>query len=296
MKNSRVIAVFSILLAAGLLAPVNPSSAADSSIKVVAVGDIAYVANGAQNATAALSDALNPELILLLGDLAYNKGSKSEFKKKFIPSWGPVVKAQQTIAVPGNHEYKTSNANGYRSFIKSYGLPKTGNDLWSVKNIGEYTIIGLDSEGLGKGKNLNAKGKREKKFLTKALLQNNGRPTIVMWHRPRFSTGEHGDQTDVGVTTLWNMVAADTDVKLVLWGHDHDFETGEPTAPTGRKVPTMVIGTGGAKQRECTGATCIDFVFGVTALTLKAKSIDWEFRTTEESGAGKVRDSGTISW
>lgn len=274
----------------------NPSSAADSAIKVVAVGDIAYTVGGAQEATASLTQALDPSLLLLIGDLAYNKGSKSEFTKKFIPSWGPVVKAQQTIAVPGNHEYKTSNANGYRSFIKTYKLPKTGNDLWSVKKVGGYTIIGLDSEGLGKGANLNAKGKREKKFLKKALAQNNGRPTIVMWHRPRFSSGEHGDQKDVGVTTLWNIVSADTDVKLVLWGHDHNFETGQPTATTGRQVPTMVIGTGGAEQRDCTGTTCIANVFGVASLTLKPQSIDWEFRTTQESGTGKLRDSGTISW
>lgn len=296
MKNSRVIAVFSFLFTAALLAPANPSLAADTGIKVVAVGDIAYSVGGAQGATAALTDALDPQLLLLLGDLAYNKGSKSEFSKKFIPTWGPIVKAQQTIAVPGNHEYKTANANGYRNFIKTYSLPKTSNDLWSVKKVGSYTIIGLDSEGLSKGANLNAKGKREKKFLTKALSQNNGRPTIVMWHRPRFSTGEHGDQTDAGVTTLWNQVSADSDVKLVLWGHDHNFELAQPIASTGRAVSTMVIGTGGAEQRECSGSRCIANVFGVASLTLKSQSIDWEFRTTEESGTGKVRDSGTITW
>lgn len=293
--NSRVIAIATATLvgAGALLAA--PSQSAESSLYVVAVGDIASTVNGPQVGVASLTKALNPNAVLLLGDLAYKKGSNSDFNTKFLPSWGSVLSNYPTYAIPGNHEFKTKNASGYRKVVSAYKLPKTGNDLWWSKNLGDYTIIGLDSEGLGTGAKLNAKGKREKKFLTKALVAANGRPTIVTWHRPRYSSGPHGNQSDIGVATLWNLVSVDADVKLVLWGHDHDFETNEISV-AGRNLMTMVVGTGGAEAYDCTGATCIDHIFGALVMTLSAKKIDWEFRSTETSDKGTVLKSGTISW
>lgn len=261
----------------------------------MAVGDIAAAPTGPHVGVAALTKALNPDAVLLMGDIAYQKGAVADFTNNFLPSWSSVVTTYPTYAVPGNHEYKTSNANGYRNFVSTYSLPKTGKDLWWSKNLGSYTIIGLDSEKLGSGKKLNAKGKREKKFLSKALAAANGRPTIITWHRPRFSHGEHGNQTDIGVTTFWNMALADPDVKLVLWGHDHDFEETDVTG-AGRTLVGLVVGTGGGEDRACDFAGCIAHVNGALGMTLSAKKIDWEFRSTQSADKGKVLASGRISW
>ena len=294
MKSRVITIATATLVGAGALLA-SPSQSAESTQYVVAVGDIASTVNGPQVGVASLTKALNPNAVLLLGDLAYKKGSNSDFNTKFLPSWGSVLSNYPTFAIPGNHEFKTKNASGYRKVVSAYKLPKTGSDLWWSKNLGDYTIIGLDSEGLGTSTKLNAKGKREKKFITNALAAANGRPTIVTWHRPRYSSGPHGNQSDIGVTTLWNLVSADADVKLVLWGHDHDFETNEISVG-GRNLMTMVVGAGGAEAYDCTGATCIDHIFGALGMTLSAKKIDWEFRSTETADKGTVLKSGTISW
>lgn len=293
--KSRVFAVAASVALGAALFVAAPSQSAGATQYVVAVGDIASSVNGPQVGVAALTKSLDPDAVLLLGDLAYKKGSNSDFATKFLPSWDSVLKGYPTYAVPGNHEYKTKNANGYRKVVSTYSLPKTSKDLWWAKNVGSYTFIGLDSEGIGSGKKLNAKGKREKKFLTNALAAANGRPTIVTWHRPRYSSGPHGNQTDIGVTTLWNLVSADTDVKLVLWGHDHDFEQTDVQV-AGRTLTTMVVGAGGAEPYDCSSATCVDHVYGVLGMTLADKKIDWEFRTTDLPNTGKVLTSGTISW
>lgn len=273
----------------------SPSHSVPSTKQLVAVGDIASTINGPQVQVAALTSALDPDAVLLLGDLAYTNGSTSDFSSKFVPSWGPVVSAFPTYAVPGNHEYKTPGANGYREIVSRYGLPRTGSDLWWVKKIGGYTIIGLDSEKLSSAGKLTAKGKREKSFIKNVLASNNGRPTIVAWHRPRFSSGHHGNQNDLGVKTLWNSISTDRDVKLVLWGHDHNFEN-RKFAVGGHYIRTLVIGTGGAEKYICTTASCIDDVYGVVKLSLYPSKIYWKFISTELPGQGKTLKSGSFSW
>lgn len=293
--KSRVFAVAASVALGGAVLVAAPSQSAGTTQYVVAVGDIAAAPTGPHVDVASLTKALDPDAVLLLGDIAYNNGSNSNFAKNFLPSWQSVINSYPSFAIPGNHEYKTKNAKGYRNFVASYSLPQTGNDLWWVKNLGSYTLIGLDSEGIGSGKKLNAKGKRQMKFLTAALASANGRPTIVTWHRPRFSSGEHGNQKDIGVKTLWNIVSADKDVKLVLWAHDHDFEKIDKTVG-GRTLTTMVVGTGGGEDRECPAPGCYAHVNGAVGLKLSDNSIDWAFRSTQTSGKGKVLTSGTISW
>ena len=306
MRISRIVP--SIALAALTVSSLTAiPTQASTTTTIIAVGDIARNVNGPQGKTAQLATALNPNYALLLGDLAYTAGSDNEFATKFAPNWGTAIGAGHipAIAVPGNHEYGTANAAGYRNAASTYGFPTTGNDLWSVSQIGSWTVIGLDSEQLtdaSNAKTLNAKGVREVAFLKSALATNNGRPTIVMWHRPRYSTGQHGNQTDIGVTTLWKQSTADIDVKAVLWGHDHDFEPGIKTiAAAGgvakHKVLIMTIGTGGAEPYKCKGSKCLTGSYGVVKMTLSAKKIIWEFHAASATVAtGKILKKGTFAW
>lgn len=284
-------------LAFVIAATLSPSAQAETTTTIVAVGDIAR-AGGGQAKTAALTKNLNPNQVLLIGDLAYNKGSVKEFNKYFLPKWSPLL--NKTWAVPGNHEYKTKNAAGYRNLVAQYSLPNTGGNLWWVKRTTDWTIIGLDSEAL-KG----ATGQQQISFLNQALTENNGRPTIVTWHRPTFTRGEHGNQTDTN--PIWDIVAADKDVKLVLWGHDHDYEQVERTVQAGtgdeHKLNTILVGTGGAELRKCSTPNIPGELicgkknnYGVLNLTLKPNSIAWSYRNADGSKLGKELDSGTVSF
>lgn len=281
------------VLVASLLVPT--AQAAVTATDVIAVGDIA-VSGGAQGSTAQIAENFNPEKVLLLGDLAYQQGSDRDFSNYFLPYWSQFM--DRAWAVPGNHEYYTSNAQGYRNLASRYSLPTTGSRLWWVRTLDRWTVIGLDSEAVG-----GATGQAQVAFLKSALKAHNGRPTIVTWHRPTFSRGEHGDQFDTA--DLWTAASADPDVKLVLWGHDHNYEQLNTRLGSGKSahtVTSIVVGTGGAELRGCSAENvageliCGSNNYGVLKLVLKAKSFAWSYRQVDGSAHGLERDRGSRTW
>ena len=293
MRNRIFIPVLTIFLAATSF----PVVQADSGVTVVAVGDIAQ-ARGGQNKTAALTKNLKPAKVILIGDLAYQKGTDKEFSKYFLPKWKPLL--GKSWAVPGNHEYKSANVSGYRNLIAKFGMPSTGTELWWVQQLEGWTVIGLDSEAL-----TGASGAAQIAFINQTLEANNGRPTIVTWHRPTFSRGYHGDQVDT--QELWKAVSADKDVKLVLWAHEHNYEQVERTISLGaageHKINTIVVGTGGADLRTCKTRNIPGELicgkknnYGVLKLNLKSTSYSWSYRNANGKKLGKQLDRGSVSW
>jgi hypothetical protein len=242
------------------------------------VGDIAR-SGGAQSRTAAVVKSRAPWRVLTLGDNAYTSGSSSEFAKYYAPSYGQFKSI--TWPLPGNHEYRTSGASGYTSY---FGI--TGPTWWAHR-AGAWVVIGLDSE--------RASSSTQLAFLRGVLSRNNGKPTVVAWHRPRYSLGEHGDQRDVDA--LWSAIKNDRDVRIVLWGHDHDYERmGVPVAGRTTRVQAFVVGTGGAELRPMRSPGSrywswkrVAGAYGVLELHLRQSSWSWAFRKTD----GSLGDYGT---
>ncbi len=248
---------------------------------VVAVGDIAYP-GGPYAETAALVARLAPARLLLAGDIAYQSGSAADFATRFDPDWGRFRSV--ALPVPGNHEYRTPRAAGYRDYFTDRG------GLYWSRKVGSWRVIGLDSERVASTK--------QKTWLRRTLKKYNGTPTLVMWHRPRYSRGEHSDQRDTAA--LYRLVKRDRDVKLLVWGHDHDYERMEiPVRGRGSQLPAFVVGTGGAELRcDTTNDTrqwsrvfdCQNH--GVLDLRLGSRSFGWAFVTLD----GTVTDRGTWTW
>lgn len=261
--------------------PVQVQGAQGPGVHVVAVGDIANP-GGAYARTAALTRALVPEKVLLAGDIAYPSGTITELRGLFDPSWGGF--RPMWLPVPGNHEYRTAGAAGYREYFD-----ETGGLYWS-KKVGSWRVIGLDSERVA--------NPRQRTWLKATLKKYNGKPTLVMWHRPRYSRGEHSDQADTA--GLFNVIRRDKDVKLLVWGHDHDYERMSiPVARRSTPLKAFVVGTGGAEQRDGTthdSRTWSEFFdnkdYGVLDLRLAARSFSWAFVTVD----GRTLDSGSQTW
>ena len=285
------------IVAAALVGSSVQAAQVNSPITIVAVGDIAK-SGGGQAKTAALTKNLKPKQVILMGDLVYQSGTNKEFRKYFLPKWKSLL--SKSWAVPGNHEYRTKKAAGYRNLISKYSMPATGQDLWWVKQTGAWSVIGLDSEAL-----TGSTGERQIEFLRQALSSNDGRPTIVTWHRPTFSRGHHGDQKDTNV--IWDIVSADADVKLVLWGHDHNYEQVERTVQAGtnseRKLNTFVVGTGGASLRKCKTKNIPGELicgkknnYGVLQLKLSDSGYTWSYRNANGKKLGRQLDSGRVAF
>lgn len=250
---------------------------AASTINVVAVGDIAS-ASGLDDQVAALTARLHPTKLLLLGDIAYPKGSSADFRKYFDPDWARFSK--RWVPIPGNHEYLTAGVAGYRGRFNRPSGP-----LYSTTQVGAWRVIGLDSQ--------RANSATQLKWLRKQLAQYPGQPVLVMWHRPRYSSGVHGDQRNT--EQFWRAVSADRDVKLVLWGHDHDYERMAVPVKGKSPITAMVVGTGGGELRPTPQLPArswrqfyVDHVTGVLQLKLAAHSFTWNFVEV----SGKTLDSG----
>ena len=119
----------------------------------------------------------------------------------------------------------------------------------------------------------------------------------AVWHHPRFSSGEHGN--DPAVADLWaTLEGAGADV--VLNGHDHDYERFAPQAgdgtPSADGMREFVVGTGGAALRpfatiRANSEVRSSSAHGVLKLTLRAGGYDWHFvpvsgKTFTDAGTG----------
>lgn len=271
------------------LAP-SPSSGADPIL--VGAGDIASCGLPDDSATAALLEQL-PGQVFTLGDNAYESGTAAQFRDCYGPTWGRVLD-RTTFPVPGNHDYGTPAAAGYRAYFGAAATPD--GTTWYSRDVGTWHVIVLDADcgqvgGCGPDS-------PQGRWLASDLAASQARCTLALWHQPRFSSGAHGN--DPAVAPFWDaLYAAGAD--LVLNGHDHDYERFGPQDPRGRSDPArgiteIVVGTGGAALRNfgTEAANAIvrsNIAHGVLELTLRPGG--WSFRFVSTDGSFSDIGRGT---
>ena len=253
------------------------TAATPAARTLIAVGDIASCTSNGDEQTAALVSRL-PGTIAVLGDIAYENGSKSDFAKCFEPSWGKLV--PRIRAALGNHEYNTAGA---APAFELFGLPPNG---WYSYSLGAWHVIVLNS-------NCSAVGGCERdspqaRWLRADLAAHPARCTLAYWHHPRFSSGGHG--SDTTYAPFWDILAR-ARADLVLQGHDHDYERFAPL----KGIRSFVVGTGGRSHTPTLIPRPGSIVrnsttFGVLRLTLRRTGYDWKFLP---AGKGTFTDAGT---
>lgn len=283
--------------------PVPTSTPRPADPVIAAAGDIACdpTANtGApsrcdQGATAKQIVDLNPTAVLTLGDHQYESNTAAQYASVFQPTWGS-FKSRIRPAI-GNHEYLTANAAGYFGYFgAAAGDPTKG---YYSYNVGAWHLISLNSECSHVGGC--SSGTPQETWLRADLAAHPTACVLAYWHEPRFSSGEHGNATQM--TTIWNdLVAAHADV--VLSGHNHDYERfpalGTTGSPSSSGVQEFVVGTGGKNHYgfgtapAFSGEVRNDTAFGVLKLVLHPTSYDWQFLpapsyTFTDSGSASCR-------
>lgn len=265
----------------GSLPPFNPSGA---TAQVLAVGDIGMCSERTNVArTAALVDRF-PGPLLLAGDIAYMHGSLQNFQECFDPSWGRF--RGRWHPVPGNHEYETAFAGGYRQYFAEIAGVGGGRTFYSIR-AGDWLILMLDS-------NIPARIASEQYEFVRATLANT-RPlcTMAVWHHPLFSSGPNGPNNFM--RDLFRLLY-DQDADVVVAGHDHLYERFGKQDVDGRSdargLRQFIVGTGGAPlydfQRQEPNSQARHRVHGVLRLTLMPSSYQWAFVDV----AGVTLDSG----
>ena len=259
-------------------------------VRVVAVGDIACPPGAEvtattcrQRATARLARGLDPDAVLALGDLQYQKGSLSGFQHSYDASWGTL--RSRTWPVPGNHEYYTPGASGYYTYFADR---QPGGPGYYARTIGTWRAFFLNSNCD------RVDCAAEADWLVRELEAYPRECSLVVTHHPRWSSGEHGNNPAMA---RFFRIAFDHHVELMLSGHDHHYERFVPKRPDGTRGPRGVVqfvsGTGGksfypADHVVAGSAYRIAKRFGVLSLSLRSGSYAWAWKGI----GGATRDTG----
>ncbi len=258
--------------------------------------------------TSDLLVALDPDLVIPLGDLQYEEGELANFQTWWEPSWGRLNDV--TYPALGNHEYLTPNAQGYFDYWNGVGQ-QTGragdrDEGYYSFDIGTWHVIVLNSQCSAVGGC--GAGSAQEQWLRADLAAHRNNCTLATMHRPRWTSAENKtNNPDLGALV---QALYDHRAELLLAGDAHVYERFAMLDPTqqpdpARGIRQIVVGTGGKKIRdfgpiEPGSVVQIDDAFGVIKVVLKNGSYDWEFlpiagQSSTDSGSGSCFDSGGTS-
>lgn len=238
---------------------------------VWAVGDADGSADSKRVARLIARD--RPARLIYLGDV-YESGTRQEFRENFGNAFGALKR--RTLPTPGNHDWP-NHTEGY----DPYWGAVTGRrppSFYALRTAG-WQILGLNSEEPldHDSRQLRWLGPR---------LSDRGSCRIAFWHRPRYSAGHHGDQSDVA--PLWDAVRGRA--ALVLNGHDHDKQQLRPQGGT----TLIVAGAGGhshysVDREDHRLAWADDHDYGALRLELRPRLARFAF----VAGDGRVLHRGS---
>ena len=146
--------------------------------------------SGGDEQTAALLDTIDGT-VFTLGDNVYPNGTAKQFLECYDPSWGR--HKARTRPVPGNHDYRTQGAAGYFGYFGgAAGDPRTR--LLRLRPR-PWRVLVLNSNcrqigGCGPGS-------AQERWLKRTSPRIRGRARSRCGTTRGFSSGEHGDDTDM---------------------------------------------------------------------------------------------------
>ena len=193
---------------------------------------------------------------------------------------------REPTPVPGNHEYKTTDAVPYFAYWgKQAG--EAGKGYYSF-DLGGWHLIALNSK-LEKKKHRDTISPQHA-WLKDDLAATKARCILAFWHHPVFSSGQQA-----GSPRMKNMLQTlyHSGVTVVLTAHAHDYERFALQNPDGVLDPAhgfrqFVVGTGGAPLRPLATRQNNSEVFeadrfGLLKLDLYPDHYAWAFLPVAEN-------------
>ncbi|MFT3936790.1 MAG: metallophosphoesterase family protein [Chitinophagaceae bacterium] len=185
----------------------------------------------------------NAEMVIMLGDNAYNAGTETEHSNKFFNIYDNNVFDNNVIfPVPGNHEYANDHSRAVDHNIPYYsvftvptnaesGGLASGTEHYYSYDYGNIHFIMLDSYGYDGGSRLyedTANGPQAV-WLKADLAANAGKHkwTIACLHHPPYTNGSHisdKEQDLVAIRRKITPILERFGVDMVLAGHSHVYE------------------------------------------------------------------------
>ncbi len=183
------------------------------------------------------------DLMLLVGDNAYNNGTDAEFAAKFFaPYSGNILKNHMLFPAPGNHDYDNGNsarqADHAVPYYSLFSMPTAGESGGVASGTEAYYsynwganihVLSLDSYGKENGgtTRLSDTNGAQVTWIKNDLAANTRKWVIVYFHHPPYSMGSHNTDTDPELIAIRQNLLPILErygVDLVITGHSHDYE------------------------------------------------------------------------
>ncbi len=204
-----------------------PAPDSTRTIGVLAFGDSGFGTSD-QEALRGQMEDVPYQLMIHTGDLAYDSGSIDSLEDNVFGFYKDLFRHIPFYPASGNHDYGTNSGAPFRDV---FNLPQNGNaERWYSYDWGRVHFAALDTE---------ADYKTQAAWLDQDLAATSLPWKIVYFHRPMYSSGNHG--SDTGLRNALAPVLEKNHVQLVLAGHDHDYERMIPQ----NGIAYVVTGGGG---------------------------------------------------
>jgi methionine-rich copper-binding protein CopC len=214
-------------------------------IRIAAFGDCGRNDNLYQSGTLSSYQSYtgsNPaEVMLLLGDNAYDNGTDAEYQSRFFDVYSSnLLKNHQLFPAPGNHDYANNATRQadhnipYNSIFTNpaaaeCGGVASGTEAYYSWNWGNIHFLSLDSygkENAGTTRLYDTTGAQA--VWVKNDLGANTRPWVIAyWHHPPFTMGSHNSDTETELISMrqnFIRILERYGVDLIICGHSHDYE------------------------------------------------------------------------
>ena len=173
----------------------------------------------------------DPELLLMLGDNAYQDGTDAEYQGAVFNMYPQFLRNTFLWPTLGNHDGHTADsASQSGPYYDIFTLPKSGEaggvasgtEAYYSFDYGNIHFVCLESYETDRS--------TSGAMLTwlEADLQANDKPWLIaFWHHPPYSKGSHDSDTDGRMTEMRQNslpILEQHGVDLVLTGHSHSYE------------------------------------------------------------------------
>ena len=172
------------------------------------------------------------DLMLMLGDNAYDDGTDCEYQSTFFDMYPDTIAETAVMPTIGNHDAQTDNGAPYFNIFTlpsngHSGSPPSGTEAYYSFNYANIHFVSLDSETSDRSPT-----GAMYSWLMADLAANTQDWGVVYFHHPPYSKGTHDSDTPgtamVDMREHFTAVFEMFGVDLVLTGHSHVYERSFP--------------------------------------------------------------------
>jgi hypothetical protein len=209
----------------------------------------------------AYAGADGTDLVLMLGDNAYERGSDSDYQERLFDVYGRILRHSPVWPTFGNHEaFASSSELQSGPYYEIFSLPRngeaggvpSGTEAYYSFDYGNIHFVCLNSYDVSR-----APDGPMVTWLQRDLAANDRDWTIAFFHHQPYSKGSHDSDSNELMSEMRSNVLPVLEqfgVDLVLTGHSHSYERSMLIdghyGRSGGLRPRMILDDGSGREGE----------------------------------------------